>query len=77
MGCMLFESLAGQPPFHHRNEAIVLQLHLTQPAPDVRSLRGETPADLADVISKALAKSPADRWASAAAMRDAVAAVAV
>ena len=44
LGCVLFECLAGQPPFIHRNEAVVLQLHLTQPAPDVRTLRPETPA---------------------------------
>ena len=77
MGCMLFECLAGQPPFHHRNEAVVLQLHLTQTAPDVRTLRSDTPADLATGISKALAKAPKDRWRSAAAMRDALAAVPV
>jgi serine/threonine-protein kinase len=76
-GCMLFECLAGQPPFHHRNEAVVLQLHLTQPAPDVRTLRSDTPAELATGISKALAKAPKDRWRSAAEMRDAFAAVAV
>ncbi len=75
LGCMLFECLAGQPPFHHRNEAVVLQLHLTQPAPDVRTLRGETPAELADVISRALAKNPDQRWESALKMRDALAGV--
>ena len=37
LGCVLFECLAGQPPFIHRNEAVVLQMHLTQPAPDLRS----------------------------------------
>jgi serine/threonine-protein kinase len=77
MGCMLFECLAGQPPFQHRNEAVVLQLHLTQTAPDVRTLRSDTPAELATGISKALAKAPKDRWRSAAEMRDAFAAVAV
>jgi eukaryotic-like serine/threonine-protein kinase len=77
MGCMLFECLAGLPPFHHRNEAVVLQLHLTQTAPDVRAFRSDTPAELATGISKALAKAPKDRWRSAAEMRDAFAAVAV
>jgi serine/threonine protein kinase len=77
MGCMLFECLAGQPPFHHRNEAVVLQLHLTQTSPDVRTLRSDTPVELATGISKALAKAPKDRWRSAAAMRDALAAVPV
>jgi eukaryotic-like serine/threonine-protein kinase len=77
LGCVLFECLAGQPPFVHRNEAVVLQLHLTQPAPDVRTLRSDTPAELATGIAKALAKAPGDRWASAAAMREALAGVAV
>jgi eukaryotic-like serine/threonine-protein kinase len=77
LGCVLFECLAGQPPFHHRNEAVVLQLHLTQPAPEVRTLRSDTPAELATGIAKALAKAPGDRWRTAAAMRDALAAVPV
>jgi serine/threonine protein kinase len=77
VGCLLYECLAGEPPFYHRNEAVVLQLHLTQPAPDVRTIRSDTPAEFAAAVSKALAKSPRDRWASAAAMRDALAAVAV
>jgi eukaryotic-like serine/threonine-protein kinase len=74
LGCMLFECLAGQPPFHHRNEAVVLQLHLTQPAPDVRTLRPDTPGDLAMSIQKALSKAPQERWPSAVAMREALAA---
>jgi serine/threonine protein kinase len=77
LGCMLFECLAGEPPFHHGNEAVVLQLHLSQPAPDIRSMRTDTPPHLGDVITRALAKNPADRWASALSMRDALAAVTV
>jgi eukaryotic-like serine/threonine-protein kinase len=77
VGCLLFECLAGQPPFYHRNEAVVLQLHLTQAAPDVRTLRSDTPPELALAISRALSKSPADRWPSATAMRDALATVPV
>jgi serine/threonine protein kinase len=77
LGCVLFECLAGQPPFYHRNEAVVLQFHLTQPAPDVRTLRSDTPAEIATGIAKAIAKAPGDRWRSAAAMRDALAGVAV
>ncbi|HEY7636075.1 MAG TPA: serine/threonine-protein kinase [Gemmatimonadales bacterium] len=73
LAVVLFECLAGQPPFTHRNEAVVLQLHLTQPAPDVRSLRPDTPPELAAGIARALAKTPAERWASAADMRDAIA----
>jgi serine/threonine-protein kinase len=69
LGCVLFECLTGRPPFVRRKEAVVLQLHLTEPAPDVRSMRPDVPPDLANAINKALAKEPADRWQSAAEMR--------
>ncbi len=73
VGCVLYECLAGQPPFMHRNEAVVLQLHLTQPAPDLRSVRTEAPRELAEAIARSLAKPPDDRWQSAAAMRESLA----
>ncbi len=58
LGCVLFECLAGQPPFVHRNEAVVLQLHLTQPAPDLRTLRPDAPSELAEGIARALRRRP-------------------
>jgi eukaryotic-like serine/threonine-protein kinase len=75
VGCVLFECLAGQPPYAHRNEAVVLQFHLNQQVPDVRTLRSDTPAELAMVITKALAKTREQRWSSAAEMREALAGV--
>jgi serine/threonine-protein kinase len=72
LGCVLFECLAGQPPFIHRNEAVVLQLHLTQTPPDLRSLRPDVPPEMASGIARALAKTPDERWQSAAAMREAI-----
>jgi eukaryotic-like serine/threonine-protein kinase len=77
LACVLFECLAGQPPFNHRNEAVVLQMHLTQPAPDLRSIRPEAPVELAQGLARALAKTPEERWQTATAMRDALAAVPV
>jgi serine/threonine-protein kinase len=77
LGVVLYECLTGQPPFAHRNEAVVLQLHLTQAPADVRSLRAETPPELASTIAKALAKTPEERWQTAAAMRDGLAGVGV
>lgn len=72
LACVLFECLAGQPPFTHRNEAVVLQLHLTQQPPDLRSLRSDVPPEMATGIARALAKTPDERWQSAAAMREAI-----
>ncbi len=70
LGCMLFECLAGRAPFVWRKEIVVLQLHLTEPAPDVRTFRPDVPSELAEVIGKALAKRPQERWQSATEMRD-------
>lgn len=75
LGVVLFECLAGQPPFVNRNESVVLQLHLHQPAPDVRTYRGDTPAGLATGIARALAKNPDERWRSAPAMKEALSGV--
>jgi eukaryotic-like serine/threonine-protein kinase len=75
VGCVLFECLVGQAPYVHRNEALVLQFHLTQPIPDVRALRTDAPPELASAITKALAKNREERWHSAAAMREALAGV--
>ncbi|MBA3659506.1 MAG: serine/threonine protein kinase [Gemmatimonadales bacterium] len=76
LGCVLFEALAGRPPYAHRNEVMVLQQHLNEPVPDVRALRPEVPAPLATAIMRAMQKAPTARWPSAAAMRDALAGVA-
>jgi serine/threonine-protein kinase len=72
LACVLFECLTGRPPFVHKVEGIVLQKHLTEPPPRVETLRSDAPKRLGDVIDKALAKEPADRWPSAAAMRAAL-----
>ena len=77
LGCLLYECITGQPPFTHRNEAVVLQLHLTETAPDLRTVRPGTPAYVASAVARALAKKPEDRWPTALAMRDALATVSV
>jgi eukaryotic-like serine/threonine-protein kinase len=69
LGCVLFECLVGRPPFVRRKEAVVLQLHLTEPAPDVRIFRPEVPVYLAELVNKALAKQPMERWQTAAEMQ--------
>ena len=72
LGCVLFEALAGHPPFSHRNEAMVLQMQLTLPPPDVRAARPEAPDGLAHALLKALEKNPASRWQRAEDMREAL-----
>jgi eukaryotic-like serine/threonine-protein kinase len=72
VGCLLFESLAGYPPFRHPNEVVVLQMHLNDAAPDVRGLRPETPEALATVIQRAMIKDRRQRWQTAVEMADAL-----
>jgi len=68
LGCVIFECLAGSPPYEHVDDRVVFGMHLRSPVPDVRRLRPHVPADLARVVTKALAKNPAARWQSAAEM---------
>ncbi|MBI1723408.1 MAG: serine/threonine protein kinase [Gemmatimonadetes bacterium] len=76
LGCVLFECLAGRPPYEHKSEAVVLELHQKGPIPDVRDFRREVSKPLAKVIAKALRKDPKDRWQSASELRAAMEGVA-
>lgn len=58
LGCLLYECLAGKPPFYHRNESVVLQLQLTAPQPDIRLQRPETPAPWPKPSSARWPRSP-------------------
>jgi eukaryotic-like serine/threonine-protein kinase len=71
-GCLLFECLAGQPPFQHPIDAVMMDLHRRAPPPDLRSLVPALPRALAKVVARALAKDPSDRWQSATEMREAL-----
>jgi eukaryotic-like serine/threonine-protein kinase len=73
MGAVLFECLAGHPPFHPATDVELLRHHLATPAPDLRSFRPGTPAAVAEAVARALAKRQEDRWPDAAAMREALA----
>ncbi len=71
-GCVIYECLTGAPPYEHENDRVVFGMHLRAAIPDVRKARPHVPAALAKVVSKALAKNPADRWQSAAELRAAL-----
>jgi serine/threonine-protein kinase len=56
-----FQLLTGSPLFHDANPAVVISKHLTAPPPEIATRRPEL-SDLGPVFSKALAKSPEDRY---------------
>src|SRR5436189_4330277 len=70
LGVVLFECLAGRPPFSSVSAAAVLDMHQHQPAPDVRSVRRDVPKELAALVARALVKPRAERWQRARDMRD-------
>ncbi|HEU0034428.1 MAG TPA: serine/threonine-protein kinase [Kofleriaceae bacterium] len=70
--CVIFELAAGRPPFDRSATFAVFDAHLHEPAPSLRSLRPDVPAALDAAIARALAKPPAQRFASAAEMQRAL-----
>ena len=75
LGCVLFECLAGQPPFSASHEDLVLRMHLDPgEVPNLSNERDDLPAGLSDVVGRALRHERDDRWQSAEAMAAALSA---
>lgn len=69
LGCVLFEMLAGRPPFEGESSSAVIMQHIDSPVPRLSVLRPDVPRDLERVVEQALAKDPEDRYESPAALR--------
>jgi tetratricopeptide (TPR) repeat protein/tRNA A-37 threonylcarbamoyl transferase component Bud32 len=65
-GAMAFELLTGRPPFQATTPARMLAAHLTEAPPDLRVIRADAPAPLADLVMACLAKDPSQRPQQAA-----------
>ena len=72
LGVVLYEALAGRPPFSSPSAAAVLDMHQHHDAPEITHFRRDLPKPLAAAITKALAKQATSRWQSAVEMSDAL-----
>jgi len=66
LGCVLYEMLAGVPPFQGATLESVLRQHITADPPSLAPHRPGLPDAVDAVVRKALVKSPVDRWSSGA-----------
>lgn len=62
LGCVLYECLTGKVPFERDNEVSTVWAHIHEDPPMVTDTRGDLPGGLNDVVFKAMAKHPDDRY---------------
>jgi serine/threonine-protein kinase len=65
LGCVLYEMLAGEPPFTGRTAHAILARRMMEPVPSLLLVRESIPIHVQQVIDRALSKAPADRFATA------------
>jgi hypothetical protein len=72
VGCVLYEMLAGCPPFTGPTTQAILARHAIDVVPSLRTVRRTVSRPLERAIERSLAKVPADRYATAAQFRAAL-----
>src|SRR5512146_1483749 len=66
LGCVLYEMLAGEPPYTGPTAQAIILKRFTEPIPSIRRARPTVPEAVDQAIQRALAPLPADRFATAA-----------
>ena len=74
LGCVVYEMLAGAPPFNGPTAQAILARHAVDPVAPIRTVRDTVSPGVERAVLKALAKVPADRHAGAAEFAQALAA---
>jgi eukaryotic-like serine/threonine-protein kinase len=72
LGCVLYEMLAGQPPFTGRTTQALIARHSLDQVPSLSIVRQSIPEEVEDAVLRALEKAPADRFRTAAEFADAL-----
>jgi TolB-like protein/Tfp pilus assembly protein PilF len=66
LGCVLYEMLAGQGPFTGATTETLVRQHISEPPPAITTHRPAVSPQVAGALERALAKTPADRFSTAA-----------
>ena len=77
LGVLLFELATGRLPFPARTVSEAIRYHTKEPPPQPRSIRPDLSADLEAVILKAMEKDPANRFATAKMLSEALATLSI
>jgi serine/threonine-protein kinase len=73
LGCVLYEMLGGEPPFTGPTAQAVIARHAVDPVPPLHTVRATVPDAVEAAVLRALAKVPADRFATVQQFADALA----
>jgi serine/threonine protein kinase len=65
LGCVLYEMVAGHPPFTATSPVALLALRLTEPAPSLAAGGAAVPAEVEELVARALAQRREDRFQTA------------
>jgi len=65
LGVVLYEMLAGEPPFSGATIQVMIARRFTERVPPLRAVRETVPEAIEQAVDRALAKAPADRFAAA------------
>jgi TolB-like protein/Flp pilus assembly protein TadD len=72
LACVVYEMLAGEPPFTGPNPRSVFARQANDPVPPLATVRADVPEAVARAVERALAKYPADRFPDAVAFAEAL-----
>ena len=72
LGIMYFQMLTGSVPYVGETATKILMQHIMDPVPNLRRIRPDLPVECQDVVTKAMAKKPQERYSTADEMASAV-----